>query len=185
VGQVWVAPLASPGPGAVEVRTAAAARGVPVLTPPVGAAGAVGDVGWQVLGPRVGPAAEVAAEDESGRENDASLVVMVTVAGARVLLTGDVEPPGQEAILAAGADLHADVLKVPHHGSSRQDQAFLAATHARLAIASAGVDNDYGHPAPGTVARLRALGMQVVATNEHGGVAVVARDGRLTVGTER
>ena len=66
------------------------------------------------------------------------------------------------------------MLKVPHHGSSRQDQTFLAATHARLAIASAGVDNDYGHPAPGTVARLRALGMQVVATNEHGGVAVEA-----------
>jgi competence protein ComEC len=107
------------------------------------------------------------------------------VAGVRVLLSGDVEPPGQEAIVAAGADLHADVLKVPHHGSSRQDQAFLAATHARLAIASAGVDNDYGHPAPGTVARLRALGMQVLATNEHGGVAVEERRGRLTVATER
>ena len=95
---------------------------------------------------------------------------MMTVTGLRVLLSGDVEPPGQEAIVAAGADLHADVLKVPHHGSARQDQAFLAATHARLAIASAGVDNDYGHPAPSTVARLRALGMQVLATNEHGGV---------------
>jgi competence protein ComEC len=127
----------------------------------------------------------VAAEDESGRQNDASLVVMVTVAGLRVLLSGDVEPPGQEAIVAAGSDLHADVLKVPHHGSSRQDQAFLAATHARLAIASAGVDNDYGHPAPGTVARLRALGMQVLATNEHGGVALEERRGRLTVATER
>ena len=66
VGQVWVAPLDSPGPGAAEVRTAAAARGVPVLTPPVGAAGAVGDVSWQVLGPRAGPAEEVAAEEASG-----------------------------------------------------------------------------------------------------------------------
>ena len=185
VGQVWVAPLASPEQGAAEVRTGAAARGIPVLTPPVGASGVAGGVAWQVLGPRAGPTAEVATEGESGRENDASLVVMMTVAGMRVLLTGDVEPSGQEAIVAAGADLHADVLKVPHHGSSRQDQTFLAGTHARLAIASAGVDNDYGHPAPGTVARLRALGMQVVATNEHGGVAVEAPDGRLTVATER
>ena len=120
----------------------------PVLTPAVGAAGSVGDLGWQVLGPRAGTADEVAAEDESGRQNDASLVVM-TVAGVRVLLSGDVERPGHEAIVAAGSDLHVDVLKVPHHGSSRQDQAFLAATHARLAIVSAGVDNDYGHPAPG------------------------------------
>jgi len=185
VGQVWVCPLESPGPGAARVHAAAAARGVPVSTPAVGTTGTVGDVGWEVLGPRAGPAADVAAEDESGRQNDASLVVMMTVAGLRVLLSGDVEPPGQEAIVAAGSDLHADVLKVPHHGSSRQDQAFLAATHARLAIASAGVDNDYGHPAPGTVARLRALGMQVLATNEHGGVALEERRGRLTVATER
>ncbi|GAA3578967.1 ComEC/Rec2 family competence protein [Microlunatus spumicola] len=185
VGQVWVCPLPYPTSGVERVRAAAAAQGVPVLTPAVGATGSVGAVGWEVLGPRAGPAAEVAGEDESGRENDASLVLMVTVSGLRVLLTGDVEPAGQEAIVAAGADLHADVLKVPHHGSSRQDQAFLAATHARLAVASAGVDNDYGHPAPGTVARLRALGMQVLATNEHGGVAIEERSGRLTVATER
>ena len=185
VGQVWVCPLASPVAGAARVRAEAAARGVAVLTPAVGAAGTVGAVGWQVLGPRAGPAGEVAAEDESGRQNDASLVLMVTVSGLRVLMSGDVEPPGQEAIVAAGADLHADVLKVPHHGSARQDQAFLAATHARLAIASAGVDNDYGHPAPSTVARLRALGMQVDATNQHGGVAVEDRGGRISVATER
>ncbi len=185
VGQVWVCPFDEPTGGVAHVRTAAAALGVPVLTPAVGTSGSVGDVGWQVLGPRAGPAGEVAAEDESGRENDASLVLMVTVEGVRVLMSGDVEPPGQEAIVASGADLHADVLKVAHHGSSRQDQAFLAATHARLAVASAGVDNDYGHPAPSTVARLRALGMQVLATNEHGGVAVEERDGRLAVATER
>ena len=186
VGQVWVCPLDSPASWAAKVRSSARARGVPVLTPVVGAAGSVGAVGWEVLGPRAARTEEPGgAGNESGAENDASLVLMVTVAGVRVLMTGDVEPPGQEAIVTAGADLHADVVKVPHHGSSRQDQAFLAATHARLAIASAGVDNDYGHPAPGTVARLRALGMQVLATNEHGGVAVEERDGRLAVATER
>jgi len=185
VGQVWVSPFASPSGEAARVREEAAHLGVPVVTPAVGAGGSVGEVSWQVLGPLAGPAADVAAEDESGRENDASLVVMATVGGVRVLLTGDVEPAGQEAIVAAGADLHADVLKVPHHGSSRQDQAFLAATHARVAVASAGVDNDYGHPAPSTVARLRGLGMQVLATNEHGSVALEAKDGRLLVATER
>ena len=185
VGQVWVSPLATPAGEAAWVRREASALGVPVVTPAVGATGSVGAVGYQVLGPRAGPAEEVAAEDESGRQNDASLVVMATVSGVRVLLGGDVEPPGQEALVAAGTDLHADVLKVPHHGSARQDQAFLAATGARLAIASAGVDNDYGHPAPSTVARLRSLGMRVLATNEHGAVAVEVRDGTLLVATER
>ena len=144
----------------------------------------MGPIGWQVLGPLSGDRAAVAAESESGRQNDASLVIMMTVSGLRLLMGGDVEPPGQRAILERGADLHADVLKVPHHGSARQDPEFLAATHARLAVASAGVDNDYGHPAPSTVARLRLLGMTVLATNEHGAIAVVVRDGQLRSATQ-
>ena len=105
-------------------------------------------------------------------QNDSSLVIMVTVARLRVLLTGDVEPPGQQAIVDTGADLHADVLKIPHHGSAQQDPDFIAATHARLAIASAGVDNDYGHPARRTLQLVRSLGMTVLSTDQDGSVAV-------------
>ena len=54
VGQVWVLPAGLARAGVAQVRAAAAARGVPVLTPAVGATGAVGGVGWQVLGPRAG-----------------------------------------------------------------------------------------------------------------------------------
>jgi competence protein ComEC len=112
-------------------------------------------------------------------------VIMVEVAGLRLLLTGDVEPPGQQAILSAGADLRADVLKLPHHGSARQDPEFIAATHARVAIASAGVDNDYGHPAPRTVQLARSLGMTVLRTDQNGSVAVRLADNRLAAVTQR
>ena len=48
----------------------------------------------------LGPVDHVAADqDESSKQNDSSLVIMVKVAGLRLLLTGDVEPPGQQAIL--------------------------------------------------------------------------------------
>ena len=121
----------------------------------------------------LGPVDHLAfGQDESSMQNDSSLVIMVTVARLRVLLTGDVEPPGQQAIVDTGADLHADVLKIPHHGSAQQDPDFIAATHARLAIASAGVDNDYGHPAPRTLQLVRSLGMTVLSTNQDGSVAV-------------
>ena len=103
----------------------------------------------------------------------------------RILLTGDVEPAGQAALLAQGADLRADVLKIPHHGSARQDPAFFAATGARLAIASAGRDNDYGHPAPVTVHLARSHGMTVLRTDEHGSAAVTLRDGQLGAVTQR
>ena len=102
-----------------------------------------------------------------------------------VLLTGDVEPEGQARILATGADLRADVLKLPHHGSSRQDPAFFAATGARVAIASAGQRNSYGHPAPSTVRLATGLGMTVLRTDTQGSIAVTERDGRLGAVTQR
>ena len=92
---------------------------------------------------------------------------------------------GRRRFWRAGADLRADVLKIPHHGSARQDPAFFAATGARLAIASAGLDNDYGHPAPRTVQLVRSLGMTVLRTDQQGSVAITSDDGRLAAVAQR
>ena len=43
-----------------------------------------------------------------------------------LLLAGDAERESQAAMLAADVDLHADVLKVPHHGGDTSLDAFLA-----------------------------------------------------------
>jgi competence protein ComEC len=203
VEQLWVSPFASPAAEAADVRALALGAGVMVRSPPVGETGRLGPVWWQVLGPVItgsggggsghtgsggtgsGGGAEDGESAESGAENDASLVLRVGVDDLTVLLTGDVEPPGQERIVASGVDLHADVLKLPHHGSSRQDPAFFAATGARVAIASAGLDNSYGHPAPSTVRLARGLGMTVLRTDQQGSVAVTERDGRLGAVTQR
>jgi competence protein ComEC len=177
VGRIWGSPLPAPIGGVALVRSLAGAANVPIETPPVGSAGRLGPMTWTVLGPvGVQPVPiDDAAGSESETENNASLVMMIEVSGIRILLTGDVEPPGQQAMLTAGDDLRADVLKVPHHGSAQQDPQFLAATHARFAIASAGLHNDYGHPAPRTVAALVALGMTVLRTDTEGSVAVAVR----------
>ena len=183
VERIWVSPLASPVGGAAVVSTLAATRRIPIESPAVGSAGRLGPVAWTVLGP-LGPQPALVGVDagaESETENNSSLVIMIEVSGIRVLLTGDVEPPGQAALVAAGTDLRADVLKVPHHGSARQDPRFLAATHARFAIASAGAHNDYGHPAPRTVAALTALGMTVLRTDSSGSIAVVSRGDQALV----
>ncbi|MEU6408485.1 ComEC/Rec2 family competence protein [Microbispora sp. NPDC046933] len=96
------------------------------------------------------------------------------------LLAGDLETEAQEALLRHGLP-RVDVLKVPHHGSSRQAPAFLAATGARAALISVGAVNDYGHPAPLTLRRLRWLGMRPYRTDLSGDIAVVAAHGRLAV----
>jgi competence protein ComEC len=182
VGEIWVSPFSSPVGEATIVRTVAGQRGVPVRVPAMGERLQVGEVGGTVLGPVV---AQNSAEAESAEQNDASLVVMVTVAGVRILLTGDVEPPGQEALVANGGDLHADVLKLPHHGSAQQDPAFIAGSHARVAVASAGLNNDYGHPAARTVRLVQSLGMTLLRTDTEGSVAITSRNGELAAVTSK
>jgi competence protein ComEC len=182
VQQVWVSPLAEPAAEVADVRTAAVGEGAAVEVPAPGRRVQVGEVGLAVLGPLPPRGSD---GDASAAQNDASLVLAADVAGLTVLLTGDVEPPGQRALLAAGVDLRAAVLKVPHHGSARQEPAFFAATGARLAVTSAGQDNDYGHPAPRTVQLARSLGMTVLSTDRAGGVAVTGTDEQLGVVSQR
>ncbi|MEU6430489.1 ComEC/Rec2 family competence protein [Microbispora sp. NPDC046973] len=96
------------------------------------------------------------------------------------LLAGDLETEAQEALVRRGLP-RVDVLKVPHHGSSRQAPSFLSATGARAALISVGAVNDYGHPAPLTLRRLRLLGMRPYRTDLSGDIAVVATRNGLAV----
>jgi competence protein ComEC len=182
IGQLWLSPLAPPGPLTALIRSRAMQQRIPLNAPLPGTRASVGEATLQVLGPVQHVASD---QDESSKQNDSSLVIMFEVAGMRLLLTGDVEPPGQQAILGTGADLRADVLKIPHHGSAQQNPAFFAATHARLAIASAGAQNDYGHPAPRTVQLVESLGMTLLRTDQNGSVAIRLSTDRLAAVTQR
>ena len=93
---------------------------------------------------------------------------------------GDEEDGSQSRLLRETGGVRADVLKVAHHGSARQDPDLVRATGARLAVISVGVDNDYGHPAPSLMALLRDAGARVARTDRDGDVAVVV-DGVLRV----
>ena len=67
-----------------------------------------------------------------------SVTARATIGATRILLPGDAELEAQRALLDAGTDLRADVLKVPHHGSAYSDPDFLAAVHARVGVISVG-----------------------------------------------
>jgi competence protein ComEC len=119
----------------------------------------------------------------------ASVVLMLTTGGVRILLTGDVEAPAQEAMLAearaGGVDVHADVLKVPHHGSANQDPGLVGAVAPKLAVVSVGAGNPYGHPSAVTMARLSSAGVPTARTDQDGDVAVVGPLDQLRLVTAR
>jgi competence protein ComEC len=127
----------------------------------------------------VGPAAmEVLAPaperaTASAKPNDLSMIVRATVRGLRILFTGDLGAAAEARVLAAGVDLRADVLKVPHHGSADADPQFLAASGARVALLSVGADNTYGHPTPRLLSWLADEGIRVHRTDREGDLAVV------------
>jgi competence protein ComEC len=187
VDEVEVTPYYSPPAEYRRVTDLAAQHHVPVRTVTYQEKRVVGQLTWTTLWPARVPAlpppgtSSATPTDEGSPENNASIAMMVEVSGLRLLLTGDLEPESQRAILATGADLRADVLKIPHHGSAQQDPAFIAATQARLALISAGRDNDYGHPAPRTLDLLAHQATRTATTNTAGALALTNPDNHLSL----
>jgi competence protein ComEC len=154
---------------------AARAEDVPVRPPRAGEVLWVGDVRLEVLAP-----ASCWFDTDSDPNND-SIVLLVSVGDDTILLTGDVEIPAQEALLEAGTPLHADVLKVPHHGGATSVPEFFDAVDPTIAVVSVGQPNPYGHPTPEALAWLRATGTRIVRTDLTGDVVVTFVGGRPVV----
>jgi len=110
--------------------------------------------------------------------NNDSLVLRITYGFRSFLLTGDMERAVEAKLLAAGANLHADVLKVGHHGSRTSTSSdFLEAVSPSVGLISAGYENSFGHPHPDVLGRLSARHTAVLRTDLDG--LVTARtDGR-------
>jgi len=167
VARVVTGPLAEPASGVEIVRNVLGDRGLQVEHAVVGLGLDVGQVHLDVLAPAF------AMRGTRSDPNNSSLILRATVRGLRLLLPGDAEVEEQQSVLAAGVDVSADVLKVPHHGSAYSDPRFLQAVHAKLAVISVGRHNDYGHPSPLLLAELGQLGLPVRRTDQDGDVAVV------------
>ncbi|MDQ1602757.1 MAG: competence protein ComEC [Actinomycetota bacterium] len=176
VGQVEVGPYDEPAEERARVLAWTSAAHVPVRQVTMGERVVMGPLRWTVLWP-----ARVIEEDSV--PNNASIVLLLRSRGLSLLLTGDVEPPAQEALAARWGARPVDVLKVPHHGSAYQDPALIRALRPRVAVISVGADNDYGHPAPRTIRLLQATGARVERTDQDGDVAVVSGPSGLRVVT--
>jgi len=116
-----------------------------------------------------------------GSDNANSLVLAVEHAGRRILLTGDLETPGLDDVIAESA-LDCDVILAPHHGSSRSNPPGFAAWSTPDWVVISGSHSDKQGEAE---AAYRASGAQVLDTAEVGAVRVTIADDELTVTTRR
>ena len=173
-------------PSFAAIAQALAATGTRLVHPPLGVARSEAGVELVVWAPRYqpsdgGPVSEAA--DPVRTVNDNSLVVAIRYAGRTILLPGDIEREGEEALVAAGLP-RVDAVAVPHHGSpTSSSEAFVAAAHPEVAVISCGLANHFGFPSPEVVARWHAAGASVERTDRDGAVTItVEPGGTLTVG---
>lgn len=132
---------------------------------------AVADVLWPAVG-----------ASDAADPNEASVILRVrrpdaSSHTAAVLLTGDATDDVERGLLASGAVVAADVLKVGHHGSRTSSTGdFLDAVLPNDAIISVG-RNSYGHPAVAAVMRLVKRGVRVFRTDRDGDIVIrIGRD---------
>lgn len=168
----------------------AAAMRVPPGKLTAGMSGSHGDDGyaqvrWTAIWPE--PGARLSSE------NNSSAVLEVTIetpadGGMSLLLTGDLEEDAAATLLRENPDLAergVEILKVAHHGAQNGGLELARAVRPRLALISAGRDNDYGHPHPRITAGLSTAGIAVARTDELGTFLVSLQDNSLRVRRRR
>lgn len=159
------------------------ARKIPYRTVKAGKTFNIGeDTIIRVLGPSAQPI--IGSDSEI---NDNSIISQIQYKGFTLLLPGDIQTEGEMELLRSGADVRADVLKVPHHGSAHSSSMeFLNAVQPDFAVISVGINNEFGHPAPSTLVRLRNNGIDSAQTDINGDVVIEVNDeGKYYIKTEK
>jgi competence protein ComEC len=185
VDRVMEPGMRGPGPGYAAWLDRLAGTGAPVrLGIAAGDRLAVDEIALHVLWPWRGSVPSEPPDGGTGI-NNVSVVLAGEVGDWRFLLMGDVEEEIDPQLLARGGIQPVDLLKVAHHGSrTATTQAFVDVVRPRIAVASAGAGNSYGHPTRVTMDRLAGAGARVLRTDRDGTVVVSFGTAGLSVRSE-
>ena len=139
---------------------------ISVTDPVVNSVYALGDWSFEIVGP-IG--------NQYDDVNNYSIVIRIDYHGHSILLTGDAETLSEKQILAAGNDVSANIVSIPHHGSSSSSSSsfvydMMATNEPIYAVCSVGVDNSYGHPDLMVMDRYELYGWTTFRTDQVGTV---------------
>jgi competence protein ComEC len=116
--------------------------------------------------------------------NNSSLVLRLQFKNVSILLTGDIEKEAEGQILKKGSLLKADILKIPHHGSSSSSSSFfLERMKPTYAVLSVGERNIGRLPHPEVLKRYQQLGTTLFRTDRHGAITVMTDGENINVKT--
>jgi competence protein ComEC len=112
-------------------------------------------------------------DDESRKINNNGCVLKLTSAQGSALLTADIEQLAEAELLEREANLKADVVVAPHHGSKTSStQEFIEAVGADYVIFTVGYRNRFGHPKEEVVQRYVDLQTDIYRSDQNGAVLV-------------
>ena len=119
--------------------------------------------------------------DTTGTEtNSASVVLHIQYGDTSFLLSGDLPQQQEEYIVRQfGGALHANVLKIGHHGSRTSTSKYwLSAVTPDFAVISAGRANRYGHPHKEVTTLLDEMKIPTLITAQEGTITFTS-DGEV------
>jgi len=171
VGRTFEPGMIGPGPGYRAWEAALDRLGLRPGRLSTGDRFGLDEIRFRVLWPDPGAVPREPA-DGGTAINNVSIVLLGEVGSERFLLAGDIEEEIDPILVGRGLP-RVDLLKIAHHGSRTSSTGrFLDAVRPRVAIASAGAGNPYGHPTKATLDRVAARGAQVLRTDRNGSVEV-------------
>ena len=113
--------------------------------------------------------------------NTGSIVARLSYGETSFLLTGDSPQSVEQYLVNRETDkIHADVLKLGHHGSkTSSSKLFLSAVDPEYAVISAGKDNKYGHPNKEVLDLLEQFKIQTLSTIDRGTIVFETKGERV------
>lgn len=133
-----------------------------------GQAWRVSEIEFEIISPQ---------SDTPQGSNNLSCVLRISNGAFRALLTGDIEKPVEQFLLATAIDLKADFLLVPHQGSKTSSSAkFIDAVDPIVGFIAAGYRNHYGHPHAGVVGRYKSRAIGLMSTVDNGSILLKFND---------
>ncbi|SKC31849.1 ComEC family competence protein [Photobacterium piscicola] len=106
--------------------------------------------------------------------------------GPRVLLTGDIDAKSELVMLTQAQTEQADIIVVPHHGSSTSStQTLLDNIQPSVAIVSIGYFNPWGLPSAAVKRRYQANNIDWISTQDSGQVTITIHQNNYQIKQQR